>query len=156
MDVDFSIEARRRIAGATGVSEPYLYQCLTGRRDMNPAEARRIEAETGGEVKRWHLCQRTWAGIWPELIGIEGAPPVPVQAKAETPNDITPDDKPLARFVADAPAAGDIRRTTSLPLPEPSYGNPSPLFFGGRRSGDDRRERPDDNTGRRERERRER
>lgn len=60
-------ERRRELAAATGVNEQYLYQCLTGRRDMNPAEARRIEDETGGELSRQMLCQKTWAGIWPEL-----------------------------------------------------------------------------------------
>ena len=74
---------RRRLAALCGVNEQYLWQCLTGRRDMNPIEARRIEDTTGGELRRWDLCQRTWSGIWPELIGLEGAPsPVVAQARA--------------------------------------------------------------------------
>ena len=60
-------EQRRDIAAAVGLNEQYLYQCLTGRRDMNPAEARRVEAETFGRVTRRMLCQKTWKAIWPEL-----------------------------------------------------------------------------------------
>lgn len=60
-------EDRKRIAAATGIDEQYLYQCLTGRRDMNPERARKAETETNGEVTRQMLCQRTYLGIWPEL-----------------------------------------------------------------------------------------
>lgn len=56
------------------MGDAYLYQCLAGIRDMNPANARRAEDLTGGELRRWSLCQKTWAAIWPELIGTEGAP----------------------------------------------------------------------------------
>lgn len=34
---------------------------------MGPAEARRIESESGGVITRQMLCQKTWRGIWPEL-----------------------------------------------------------------------------------------
>jgi DNA-binding transcriptional regulator YdaS (Cro superfamily) len=67
-------EDRKRIAATVGVNEQYLYQCLTGRRDMNPAEARRIERDTAGEIRRWDICQKSWHLIWPELIGVPGAP----------------------------------------------------------------------------------
>ena len=60
-------EIRRKLAAQVGVHEQYLYQCLTGRRDMNPAEARRIEKETAGALSRQMLCQKTWQAIWPEL-----------------------------------------------------------------------------------------
>lgn len=60
-------ERRREIARAAGIHEQYLYQCLTGRREMSPAEARRIETQTAGELTRQMLCQRTWRDIWPEL-----------------------------------------------------------------------------------------
>ena len=74
MSKEITREARTRLAAATGASEPYLYQCLTGRRDMNPAEARRLEQVTGGELHRWSLCQTTWGDIWPELKKEKGAP----------------------------------------------------------------------------------
>lgn len=58
---------RRTVAAAAGINEQYLWQCLTGRRDMNPAEARRVEGLAGGLVTRQMLCQKSWLGIWPEL-----------------------------------------------------------------------------------------
>lgn len=67
MATKFTPDDRRRIAALTGVDEQYLYQCLTGRRDMNPAQARKVEEVTDGEVTRQMLCQKTYAGIWPEL-----------------------------------------------------------------------------------------
>ena len=67
MEAEITPAQRRDIAAKVGVHEQYLYQCLTGRRDMNPAEARRIEQETGGVLTRQMLCQKTWHGIWPEL-----------------------------------------------------------------------------------------
>lgn len=67
MTSQISPETRRELAAKVGVHEQYLYQCLTGRRDMNPAEARRVEEETSGVLSRQMLCQKTWKGIWPEL-----------------------------------------------------------------------------------------
>lgn len=67
MDDQITPPLRRKLAAAVGVNEQYLYQCLTGRRDMNPAEARRIEDETGGVLRRQMLCQKSWRSIWPEL-----------------------------------------------------------------------------------------
>lgn len=37
-----------------------------------------IERATDGAVTRWDLRPDDWYRIWPELIGAEGAPPVPV------------------------------------------------------------------------------
>ncbi len=59
------------------MSEQYLYQCLSGRKAMNPAQAVRIERHMGGRVRRWHLRQSDWHLIWPELIDTDGAPPIP-------------------------------------------------------------------------------
>ena len=67
MSKEITPAERKSIADKVGVNEQYLYQCLTGLRDMNPANARRIEEETGGAVTRQMLCQKTWQGIWPEL-----------------------------------------------------------------------------------------
>lgn len=61
-------ERRRQLAEKHGVNEQYLYQCLTGRRDMGPAEAMRLETETNKELTRQMLCQKTCGGIWPELV----------------------------------------------------------------------------------------
>jgi DNA-binding transcriptional regulator YdaS (Cro superfamily) len=67
---------RRRLAATAGVADQYLYQCLTGRRDMDAAEARRVETATNHQLRRWHLRQKDWHLIWPELIDMAGAPPV--------------------------------------------------------------------------------
>lgn len=74
-------ERRRELAEIHGLSDAYLYQCLTQRRDMDAAEARRVETITSGELRRWML-RRDWHLIWPELIGSPGAPAVPA-AEAE-------------------------------------------------------------------------
>lgn len=73
MDKQFTADDRRRIAAVTGIDEQYLYQCLTGRRDMNPEKARKAEADTAGELTRQMLCQKTYAGIWPELVEAKAA-----------------------------------------------------------------------------------
>lgn len=82
MNAPLSVEDRRRLAIAHGVDEQYLYQCLTGRRDMSPASARKLEDDSGGELRRWALCQKTWHAIWPELISTPGAP-TPAAAASE-------------------------------------------------------------------------
>lgn len=60
---------RRRIAEMVGVSPAYLYQCLTGRRDIDPVEAVRIEQETGGAISRFDVCLKRGRDIWPEIWG---------------------------------------------------------------------------------------
>lgn len=66
----FTPKERRDLATLAGINERYLWQCLTGRRDMGPAEARRVETVTDGLITRQMVCQKTWLGIWPELAGI--------------------------------------------------------------------------------------
>ncbi len=68
---------RSALAVKVNVHEQYLYQCLTGRKAMTPAEAVRVEQESDRSVMRWHLRQGDWYRIWPELIGAPGAPEVP-------------------------------------------------------------------------------
>jgi DNA-binding transcriptional regulator YdaS (Cro superfamily) len=83
MDKQFTPDDRKRIAALTGIDEQYLYQCLTGRRDMNPIRARKAEIDSKGEVTRQMLCQKSYAGIWAGL-GEEAAPKrAPRQKKAE-------------------------------------------------------------------------
>ena len=67
MSKQFTPNERRALAEKLAVNEQYLYQCLTGRRDMGPTEARRVEVESGGVLTRQMICQKTWQGIWPEL-----------------------------------------------------------------------------------------
>ena len=70
MDKQITASDRREWAEKLGVNEQYLYQCLTGRREMNPAEARRIEVDSEGAITRQMLCQKTWEGIWPDLANL--------------------------------------------------------------------------------------
>ena len=67
MENQITAARRRQLAEKLRVSEQYLYQCLTGRREMGPAEAMRLETESGGELTRVMLCQKTHAAIWPDL-----------------------------------------------------------------------------------------
>lgn len=76
-------KVRADMAALASISEQYLYQCLTGRRDMDATEAVRVEKATGFRVRRWQL-RKDWYLTWPELIGTEGAPKVPTaEAKAD-------------------------------------------------------------------------
>lgn len=61
-------EERRQLAEKVGINEQYLYQCLTGRREMSAWEAVRVEQETKGAVTRKMVCQGSWQSIWPELV----------------------------------------------------------------------------------------
>lgn len=78
--MDMPPSERAAFADRHGLSEPYLYQCLTGRKDMKPAEAVRVEQESKGALMRWHLRTTDWFLIWPELIGAKGAPEIPAAA----------------------------------------------------------------------------
>ncbi len=83
MSKEMSPARRKEIAALYGSDERYLYQCLTGRRDMGPAEAMRLETATKGELRRWDLCQHTWYLIWPDLVGTDGAPRPGASAKRD-------------------------------------------------------------------------
>lgn len=58
---------RKEWAARLRLNEQYLYQCLTGRREMKSSTAKRIEDESKGAITRKMLCQKTWPDIWPEL-----------------------------------------------------------------------------------------
>jgi DNA-binding transcriptional regulator YdaS (Cro superfamily) len=69
MNTQITPEERRRLAEKVGMNEQYIYQCLTGRREMSAAEAVRVEQASEGAVTRKMVCTSSWADIWPELIG---------------------------------------------------------------------------------------
>lgn len=77
MAKQITVEDRKRLAEKAGVNEQTLYQSLTGRGGFKPAECVRIERATDNELRRWDLRPNDWHLNWPELIGIEGAPPIP-------------------------------------------------------------------------------
>ncbi len=70
MTTQITPDERRRLAEKVGMSEQYIYQCLTGRREMSAAEAVRVEQESGGEITRKMVCRISWPDIWPELVGV--------------------------------------------------------------------------------------
>jgi DNA-binding transcriptional regulator YdaS (Cro superfamily) len=82
------------LAAAVGISTVYLFQLSArqGGREPGPELCVRIETATLKRVRRWDLRPTDWHLIWPELIGVEGAPGIPVAA-----NDA----------VATTPAAGN-------------------------------------------------
>lgn len=72
--MNITASERAAIAEKVGVSDPYLYQCLTGRKAMKPEEAVRVEEGSGRVLMRWHLRPNDWHRIWPELRAWPGAP----------------------------------------------------------------------------------
>lgn len=66
MSIKFTPEERRKLAEQAGIDPQYLWQLLTGRRDIDPTEAVRIERDTGGVLSRFDVCQKRGAMIWPE------------------------------------------------------------------------------------------
>lgn len=67
MSTEISPDERRRLADLVGLNEQYLYQCLTGRREMEHKTAMRVERDSGGKLTRQMLCQKTFADTWPDL-----------------------------------------------------------------------------------------
>jgi DNA-binding transcriptional regulator YdaS (Cro superfamily) len=71
------------LASELEVTPVYLSQ-LSARqngREPSPELCVRIETATGGKVMRWDLRPDDWHRIWPELIGADGAPEVPQEAR---------------------------------------------------------------------------
>ena len=68
MNTQISPDERRQLAEKVGINEQYLYQCLTGRREMSAWEAVRVEQQSEGRLTRKMVCQGSWQSIWPELV----------------------------------------------------------------------------------------
>lgn len=73
------IKRRREIADAIGISDQYAYQIINGIGTASPALARSWHAVEPSDAL-WDLRPDDWYVIWPELVGSEGAPPVPAEA----------------------------------------------------------------------------
>lgn len=67
MATNITPDQRREFARRAQLNEQYLYQCLTGRRDMSADEAIRVEKALGGDLTRKELCPNVWKKRWPEL-----------------------------------------------------------------------------------------
>jgi DNA-binding transcriptional regulator YdaS (Cro superfamily) len=68
MNTQITPDERRQLAEKVGINEQYLYQCLTGRREMSAWEAVRVEQQSDGRLTRKMVCQGSWQLIWPELV----------------------------------------------------------------------------------------
>jgi DNA-binding transcriptional regulator YdaS (Cro superfamily) len=71
------------LAGRVRVSPAFISQLAGGGRPTPPDVAVRIEAATERRVRRWDLRPEDWHRIWPELIGAEGAPALPVEEASD-------------------------------------------------------------------------
>ena len=69
----------RRCDSTRGVLQNIMY----GLRPCNPELAVALERESAGEVRRWDVRPHDWHRIWPELIGITGAPAIPAEPQAQ-------------------------------------------------------------------------
>lgn len=65
------------LARALGVPQPTVSQWKSGDREVPIHRCTDIELATDRQVMRWDLRPDDWWRIWPELIGLEGAPAVP-------------------------------------------------------------------------------
>lgn len=66
-----------------GWAPAYLSQMAAGLRPVPERRGADLERACEMRVRRWDLFPDDWHRIWPELIGTEGAPPVPAEAAAE-------------------------------------------------------------------------
>lgn len=92
MATNITPEQRREFARRARVNEQYLYQCLTGRRDMSADEAMRVEKALGGDLTRKDLCPNVWQKRWPELASKPAA-----RTLIATPDYSGPDRRKTAR-----------------------------------------------------------
>lgn len=72
----YTPERRRKIAPLLEIDEQYLYQITKGKGMASPALARRLH-EIDPSATLQELRPDDWYVIWPELIGVEGAPAIP-------------------------------------------------------------------------------
>jgi len=59
-------ERRRQFAATRGINKQSLYQYLTGRCDMKSAKAMKLETDSGKELTRQMLPQKSFVEIWPD------------------------------------------------------------------------------------------
>jgi DNA-binding transcriptional regulator YdaS (Cro superfamily) len=72
-----------RIARQLRIAPAWLSQMASGARPVPPDIAPQLEIECGLAVRRWDLRPGDWHRIWPELVGLPGAPDVPAAEAAE-------------------------------------------------------------------------
>ena len=62
----------------------HLRNCIYQPKAPAPETCVLIEHHSAGRVRRWHLRPTDWHRIWPELIGMPGAPIVSVPHRTVT------------------------------------------------------------------------
>ena len=72
-----SLEELSARVGVKQTAQVRQWQHGYGGRRPSPANCVALERATGGAVRRWDLRPADWWENWPELIGADGAPPVP-------------------------------------------------------------------------------
>lgn len=70
------VGSQAELARRLGVYPSMITQLSSGERPVPVRLAVAIERETDGVVRRWDLRPDDWHLIWPELVGVEGAPAV--------------------------------------------------------------------------------
>lgn len=76
-------EGREAFARKCETTTGHMRNCIyvAGKR-LNPATCVLVETASRGAVRRWDTRPDDWHLIWPELIGVDGAPAVSTEQAA--------------------------------------------------------------------------
>lgn len=88
--------ALAELARHLSVAPAYLSQMAAGVRPIQPQLVPQIEDWTGLAVRRWAMRPDDWHLIWPELVGADGAPPVPGVSAPAAATEAAPADGRMA------------------------------------------------------------
>jgi hypothetical protein len=77
-------EQREAFALRCETTKGHLQNVMYGVRPCATDLAVLIHRESDGSVPRWVLREKDWWKHWPELIGTDGAPPVPAKEPSES------------------------------------------------------------------------
>lgn len=81
-----SSDDRHQIAAKCGTTRNHLRNVAFSGKVCGPHLAVALDRVSGGRVRRWDLRPSDWHLIWPELIGADGAPPIPTTQPEEARN----------------------------------------------------------------------
>lgn len=70
----------KALADLLGVSGSLVTQWASGAKRVALERCPQIEQATDLQVRRWDLRPDDWHLIWPELVGVDGAPAAPIRA----------------------------------------------------------------------------
>lgn len=69
-----------QVAAAIGKTPSFVSQLANGLRPVPADKCPDIEVATGYVVRRWDLRPHDWHRIWPDLVGMQGAPTPQLEA----------------------------------------------------------------------------